>query len=664
MAALLPAAVYLVMVLLLVRRGIALRRALLLGAVGWGVLVVVITESLSLFEGFAAVPVALSWTVVLLAGGGILVRLRRKPRNAASFGPARPGFLTERASPIAGWLAAGAVVPLGGVLLVALLGAPNNGDSMSYHLPRVMHWIQNGSVDHYSSWIPRQLYQPPMAEFVVAHFQLLYGSDRLAGLVQWFSLAGSGLAASLIAARLGAGAAGQALAGVFVVTLPMGVLQGMTAQNDLVLAFWLTAGTSFALEAFREPRDTIAWTSVLPLAVCLGLAVLTKATGYLFGLPLFVGVVALALRRHGGRGLRVLLVCTVVVLLLNGGHYLRNTAAFGHPLMPEDLPFPYLNRALTPATLTSNVVRNLALQAATPFKVVNDGIVRSVEVLHEGMNLSVSDRRVTWRHTEFGVSTKWADENLASNPLHLVLILLAGLAVAFKRKVRWSGAPVLLGVGIGAAFLLFCVFLQWQPWHSRLHLPLLIATAPLVAVWLEGAASSRSAGAVGFVLLIVAAVVVVFNASHPMVGESGNLFATPRTAAYFTNRPGLRKAYGDLADRVSSSSCRRLGLMLRLEDWEYPLWILLDDFREGRGRIVHVPPPGEASSPSYVTEEPTVVCRIVCTLPDCEELMGEDGWQRGWRTGPLQLWRREGPGRTAGYRSQDEEVSPFAPGIS
>lgn len=640
MAALLPAAVYLVLVLLLLRRGIPPRRALLLGAVGWGVLVVVITESLSVFETFSKVPVALSWTAVLLVSGGILAGRCRDTRDAGTRPLPLRRILPERVRGVPGLLAAGASVLLGGVLLVAVLGAPNNGDSMSYHLPRVMHWIQNGSVAHYPTWIPRQLYQPPMAEFAVAHFQLLYGSDRLAGLVQWCSLAGSALAASMIAARLGAGGPGQVFGFLFVVTLPMGLLQGMTTQNDLVLAFWLAAGTYFALEAFREPRDTIAWDAVLPLALCLGLAVLTKGTGYLFGFPLLVAAAALALYRHGGRGLRVLLICTLVILLLNGGHYARNAAAFGHPLIPEDLPFPYLNRTLTPATLVSNVVRNLALQAATPFEAVNDGIVRAVEVLHDGMDLSVSDRRITWRYSHFRIEGKLLNEDHASNPLHLVLVLVACLGAAMPSRSGTRGARRWLAGGILAGFLVFCAVLQWQPWHARLQLPLMVASAPLAGAWVEDRLNRRGLGLLGALLVLVGGWVIGMNRSHPLIGGPGNLFSTPRQSQYFTARPVLEAPYRRLADHVRRDSCRRVGLIVGLEEPVYPLWVLLSE-PEGDGpRLVHVPPPDGPSPPGYFLDGSPRVCGIVCTVPDCEEWMDRGSWSLRWNRGDLQWWIR------------------------
>ena len=52
-----------------------------------------------------------------------------------------------------------AVVVIAGV--TAIVAPPNTYDSMTYHLPRVMHWIQHQSVGHYPTHIPRQLHFPP-----------------------------------------------------------------------------------------------------------------------------------------------------------------------------------------------------------------------------------------------------------------------------------------------------------------------------------------------------------------------------------------------------------------------------------------------------------------------------------------------------------------------
>ena len=123
---------------------------------------------------------------------------------------------------------------------------------MTYHMSRVAHWIQNQSVAHYPTNIPRQLELAPWAEFTVTHFQLLTGGDRLANSVQWFSMAGSLLGVSLIAQQLGAGVVGQVLAVVFAATIPMGILQGSSTQNDYVVTFWLICVAYYTLSVIKQ----------------------------------------------------------------------------------------------------------------------------------------------------------------------------------------------------------------------------------------------------------------------------------------------------------------------------------------------------------------------------------------------------------------------------
>lgn len=46
------------------------------------------------------------------------------------------------------------------VLFLALVTTPNNWDSMTYHLPRIVHWAQNRSVGHYATNSIRQISSP------------------------------------------------------------------------------------------------------------------------------------------------------------------------------------------------------------------------------------------------------------------------------------------------------------------------------------------------------------------------------------------------------------------------------------------------------------------------------------------------------------------------
>ena len=71
------------------------------------------------------------------------------------------------------------------VLVLSLITTPYNWDSMTYHLPRIAHWAQNGSVAHYATHILRQISSPVLAEFVNLHVYVLTGqSDILFNLLQ------------------------------------------------------------------------------------------------------------------------------------------------------------------------------------------------------------------------------------------------------------------------------------------------------------------------------------------------------------------------------------------------------------------------------------------------------------------------------------------------
>src|SRR5262245_35403163 len=170
----------------------------------------------------------------------------------------------------------GFIVSLTG--LIALVAPPNTYDSMTYHLGRVVHWIQNHDVRPYPTNIDRQLYNPPWAEFAISHFHILSGGDRLANAVQWLSMLGSIVGVSLIAKQLGGSWDCQVLASLVALCLPMGILQASSTQNDYVVTFWLVCFAYYVfliLQVVQGPSSF--WLQAILAGISLGLALLTKA---------------------------------------------------------------------------------------------------------------------------------------------------------------------------------------------------------------------------------------------------------------------------------------------------------------------------------------------------------------------------------------------------
>lgn len=62
-----------------------------------------------------------------------------------------------------------------GMICLALKTMPYNWDSMTYHLQRIFHWYQNGTVAHYETHIDRQVASPVLGAFVNLHVYAMAG---------------------------------------------------------------------------------------------------------------------------------------------------------------------------------------------------------------------------------------------------------------------------------------------------------------------------------------------------------------------------------------------------------------------------------------------------------------------------------------------------------
>jgi 4-amino-4-deoxy-L-arabinose transferase-like glycosyltransferase len=478
--------------------------------------------------------------------------------------------------------------------LVTAFAWPNNYDVLNYHLARVAHWAQQGSVAHYPTHIMHQLYYPPWAGFAALHLTLLGGNERFANFVQWLSMIGSVIGVSLIARQLGASPRGQAFSALFCATLPMGILQATTVQNDYATTFWLVCLAASLLAWRARPRAT-AW--VLAVGAGLGLAMLTKGTGYIFAAPLgLVFLVAARPFRWPGFFRHAALI-GLVALALTTPHYLRNLAVFGSPFglsynstnPPVDRT-PYLaNDEISLPVVASNLVRTVVFQLGTPFPSVNSVVERQISEGFSTFGIALDDPKSTFLNHTLKGGLGRVNENAAGNFVHALLIGLSIPALLASRRWRRDGAVWSAALALGLGLVLFSALLKFEPQKSRLLLPLLVLWSPLAGLAFERI--SWLLVLAGICLVSWSQPLLLNNPSHHLVGPDSVLWKS-RLDQYFEPYPveqgRSRRDWTSTAEFVRSRQCNQLGLLAEWYELEYLFWVLLPELWEPGGRIEHV----------------------------------------------------------------------------
>lgn len=538
-----------------------LRSSILLAALVWGVILTAITEFLNLFQGINFWGLLFAWGLTNIILVAFYIKVNGKRLEKLQFNRQIPLNLMV--------LLIGIAFIAATTGLIALVAPPNNWDSMSYHMARVVHWIQNHSVAHYpTSYLP-QLYHSPWAEFVIMHFQILSGSDRFANLVQWFSMVGSLVGVSLIAQQLGAGFPGQVLSAVFSVTLPMGILQSSSTQNDYIVTFWIVCLAYFVLVAAKSNIDL---RDSLKVGMSLGLALFTKGTGYIYALPFCIWFILASLKNLRQQAWKVILLLASVGLFINLGLYTRNFDLFGTPIYS---PPEYKIEVISLPTFISNLIKNMALHMAIPLDIVNNKVIeQGIQGFHQILGVDINDPRITTPGLNFDIQGLSNFESTAGNPIHFYLILLAIAICLTWRRLRIQPQLIQYLITIVGAFLLFCLLIKWQNWQSRLHLTLFVSFSAFLSIVFSTAFNKRIYTYLAIFMLSISLFWVFFNASKPIIAEE-NIFNMSKVEQYFSTRFTLKDDYVGAVNFVKKKKCSKVGLSLHPDAWEYPLWMLL-----------------------------------------------------------------------------------------
>ncbi|GIJ46835.1 hypothetical protein Val02_37210 [Virgisporangium aliadipatigenens] len=526
------------------------------------------------------------------------------------------------------------VVALAGLvsveLLLALLSAPNTYDSLSYHLPRIEHWVAQHSVEPYAIAIARQVAYPPGAEYLLVHLRVLTGGDRFYAGVAWGAGVLCLLAVSRVAAQLGGGRRAQLIAAFVAGTAPTVVLEASSTQTDIIVALWVVAAATLVLDGISGP------TRVVFVAVAAGLAGVTKSqTLVLVGVLVAWWLVAWLRRGWPSGRVRTSagvaaagLAVALVTAAFTGPFMWRNYVEFGNPTGHE-----YVRQSLTlqrhdPAALVCNGLRQAHSMFDTPVLPLGVAAGRAVGGMCRAMGVDPSDPAITFDNQTFPAVTWYPSEGKSAQPLQALLVVAGTVALLLRPGGGPGVAAVRRGTAALAVFgaLVHVATMKWQPWGNRLTMYLLILAVPLAGLWLERLfarhpappASDDAAAGVGEsrgrrALAGVAAVVIalggvagwgsaVYGWPRRLVGAE-SVFVLDRWHSLFVVREDWADDYRLVGQAVRDSGARRIGIVQNNDAYEYPWWLVLD----GR-ELVSM----QSQLPKRPPADPSTVDAVVC----------------------------------------------------
>lgn len=378
------------------------------------------------------------------------------------------------------WISVGIIaIVLTITFLIAVLALPNNYDSMTYHLPRIMHWLQNAQVSLFATNIERQNYQHPGAEYLQLQFFLLTtGQGSAMNLVQWLALVGCVLSAGFIARELGSKATGQWLAMVLVATWPMAIMQSTGTKNDLLLAcmamvsIWLILSMvrRSPVQVSRQGNRGVSLKWMVLTSLSLGWVLTIKGTSYVYLPPLVLGLFFASWHRGGIKlTWRVVGLACLVTASMMSLPWIMNQIVFGSVLGPESDSYRPSGNLLAAGLI--NAVRCTGSQLTTPLEGVNQLMLATMTQALGLLGLNINDvRSLNYSDHYFLFTRGFLSEDHAGAPWHMLWILLMLPMVALRGK-RLQRTYLLLWL---LAAAMFFVLVSWNQWINRLTLPLML----------------------------------------------------------------------------------------------------------------------------------------------------------------------------------------------
>lgn len=475
------------------------------------------------------------------------------------------------------------------MIFIAYRTVPYNSDSLNYHLTRIMQWVQNSNVAHYSTSSVRELTSPPFAEFINLHVFLLSDkSYQLFNLLQCVSFIYCVCLVYAIARKIECSKSFSIVAAFMCLSMPIGLAEAFSTQVDDFATVWLLIFVYYIIDYFKTtPLKFWSSENIFRLAIlgaCFGIGYLTKPSVCIIMLC-FALVLAVIYLRNTKLRLTLLKSATfivIVAIILMLPEMMRNINSFGSisdPVAGNRQMVGTLNPLYVFMNFFKNLIFNLPTQLFPFLNEYLDTLVRNVSaLLHVDLN-NPAISEDGWNYLLYTAPNYHHDR--AINPLivwSFLICTILGMITCIAKRKNIIFTPYTISTVLSFIFLM--AIIRWEEFETRYEIALLAILCPYISYVLSRVTENvRKQEMFSGAYLGICSLLALMNLAgglhyHSILTEYTEDHINEQ---YFYSRGNAQPGFLEALEIIEENDYEKIGLVGNETRFAYPLWPMLAD---------------------------------------------------------------------------------------
>lgn len=473
------------------------------------------------------------------------------------------------------------------VLIVIM--PPNSHDSLTTHLSRVGYWYQNGSTFPFVSHNMRDVYYPVNPAFQALWTIVLAGTDTWVEISQFIAMLVCALSVYGISILLGRSKKSALFNSLLFLSYPIVLMQGTTAQTDLIVAALIASAFYFLIFAYKHHQQKFLILSALALALALG----SKQTAFLTlpGYAILFFLLYLKTKSSKKMILKTLLLSFAIFFILLGSlTYITNMIYFGGFFGPPGIVDENTGSIGMPTLIEKFSLDSLRLfyNAIDPSGIhspIKNYFIKAKAYSFSPLLGSLGIDLESEKYLQVGHSFAYLTvPHLSEDEAWFGVVGFLLMAIAFvKSLVRGIKKRKPTELGLVATFIIYSagiIFSRpgWDAYQGRYFLSVAVLTTPLIDIFAKNTTLTKIVRSIlMIVMILIIATTHLLNEGKPAVVFDNNpsliresIWEMDRIDRITTQNKQLRYILRKVKEIVPPNA--RVGLLIDTGVWDYPFF--------------------------------------------------------------------------------------------